>query len=71
MADFDSLESMLNDVIDKLDVLEAERNVSRICTTCDGVGYLISYNDAREETQITCPLCGGATKIGWGFEEAL
>ena len=75
MADFDSIEAQLDALDAKLDALEvkveAERSLSRVCTTCSGVGYLINYNDAREETQVTCPLCGGAEKNDWGFQEAL
>ena len=80
MADFDSIDAQLDDIVDKLDALEtavmAEKSISRVCTTCGGDGYL-EVNDSSPAnpggsiTQVPCPLCGGAEKLNWGFQEAL
>jgi hypothetical protein len=76
MADFDSIEAQIEDIVDKLGALElkveAEKLISRVCTTCGGDGYLDVWDDAEgSPAQVPCPLCGGAEKIDWGFQEAL
>ena len=74
MADLDSIEAQIEALDAKLDALEvkveAERSISRVCTTCAGAGYLDIITD-EVEGQIDCPLCVGAEKIDWGFQEAL
>jgi len=56
--------------------IAAGKSISRVCTTCGGDGYLEVYdsspaNPGGSTTQVPCPLCGGAEKIDWGFQEAL
>lgn len=33
------------------------------CPTCQGTGQVIGYDDAKQETLIVCPTCGGSTTV--------
>ena len=78
MADFDSLEAQIAALDAKVDALEikveAEKELSRICTGCNGTGVRLvgaESGQSYEEEEVPCTLCNESGRLDWGFQEAL